>query len=113
MPAAKPKSQHRKPIAISCSQTQYKMIELKIEQLQERDRTLIDRSKAIHHILQKAIANNNTLFSQESYTHCSTVSFQISCSSQKLKAINEFCDRNLGKLKRSRWIVYQIINFSY
>lgn len=117
MPAAKPKHQHRKPIAISCSENQFKMIELKIEQLQERDRNLnkkpLDRSKYIHQILESAIASNNALFSTESYTHGSTVTFQISCSRDRLNAINDFCDRNLDKMKRSRWIVYQIINFSY
>ena len=107
MPIAKPLREHRKPLNVSCTKQQLDLIN---KRYSDRLYSLADlnRSKYFIKILKKAIAYRLTSCIEESYTHGSTVTFQISCTPEELKLIKDYSDRYLPTKKRSRWIIYQI-----
>lgn len=64
-------------------------------------------------VIKGAIALKHTEYSDESYTHQSTVEFQISCTPEEKKRILDYCDRYLPSKKRSRWIISILLRSSY
>lgn len=105
MPQPKPKSQHRIPLSVTCSIAQKQQIDELLESVAP-----LPRSKYILNLLQEAMAKEYAEYSQESYTHKSTVEFQISCTPQQKQEILDYCDRYLPSKKRSRWIVNIILS---
>ena len=104
MPAPKPKSQHRIPLVVSCSVAQKEQIDEVLAKIPPRR-----KSKYILSLIEKAIASGDTNLAEESYTHNTNVQFQVSCSPEEKKKIDNYCDRYLPKGKRSRWIVNIIL----
>ena len=106
MPAKKPKSQYRTQIAVTCSIAQKQQIDKVLAKIPPRQ-----KSKHMMGLIQRAINYHYTEYSDESYTHKSTIEFQISCLPAQKKAILDYCDRYLPSKKRSRWIVNTILNY--
>ena len=100
MPAKKPKSQHRTQIAVTCSIAQKQQLERILSKIPP-----LKKSKYMLKAIKRAIAVHHTEYSDESYTHQSTVEFQISCTPEEKQNILDYCDRYLPSKKRSRWIM--------
>ena len=103
MPASKPKSQHRKPIIVSCSSQQKQQIDKLIARY-----NIKNRSKYILGVLFETIALNDTEIGEKPAKHGKTVKFQISCTPKQYRAIVDFGNK-IPHFKRSRWIVHQLL----
>lgn len=107
MPASKPKHQHRVVIPVTCSKEQKKQIDSVLSHIPPQA-----RSEHILQLIDKAITQKYTDYSDESYTHGSTIEWQISCQPDEREIIYSYCDRYLPARKRSRWIASVILNLN-
>ena len=104
MPARKPKSQHRKPLIVTCSRDQKRKIDEIISKYPRRY-----RSKYIVEALKGAIARNKTNIAPKSFAYGESKQFQISMTPEDKKLINDYCKQHIPQNKRSRWIVQRIL----
>lgn len=114
MPAKKPKDKHRIRFKVTCSTEHKELVDKSLANIQPRL-----RSKYILSLIKKAIserlaegeiASKNTSIVEKPPIHRASQQFQISCTPQEMKLIDDFCDRYLDKYKRSRWIVKLIVD---
>lgn len=105
MPAAKPLSQQRKVITVSCSAKQKIHIDKLVAKNSPANHSKW-RSKFILNAIFQAIALGDTDCGEKLPKHSSTVTFQVSCTPQQYELIKNFGDR-IPNFKRSRWIVHQ------
>ena len=106
MPAKKPLSEHRVSLSVTCSKNQKKQINRVLAKVSKGV-----RSQYILQLLKEAIAANKTEIADEmSYSHNTNVQFQVSCTRQEKKLIDDFCKTYLTSRKRSRWIVKVLLS---
>ena len=104
MPAKKPKSQHRKPLIVTCSKDHKKQIDQILSNYPVRY-----RSKYMVEFLKDAIAEGKTDLAPKSDSFGESSQFQISMSPEDKQLIETYCQKNLPPKKRSRWIVQRIL----
>ena len=69
------------------------------------------RSNHICQLAQIAMKQGFRTISEASYTHNTKENIiQVYCPPELKAQIDEFCDRNFGKYKRSRWLIAVLLN---